>query len=135
MASLSDAYKSVNHTANEQDPYENPQAFQRITSEVEHPKTVRHVLGLVGGNEVSLTKTNWADVESDLKGITRPNTDCATRKHLPFSGELVVRKNPKGNFVMNTAKDHLPSAQFWAYPAVIGPEPLKNEVCVKPHKY
>jgi hypothetical protein len=135
MASLSEAYQSVNSTANRNDPYENPQAFQRIVSEVEHPKTARHMLGIVGGNEVSLTKSNWVDVESDLQGITRPNTDCATRKHLPFTGSIVVRKNPKNDFSITTEMDHLPSAQFWAYPSVIGPQPLKTEVCVRPEKY
>jgi hypothetical protein len=135
MASLTEAYDSVNETANKNDPFENPQAFHRLKSEAEHPKTARHVLGLVGGNEVSLTKTNWPDVESDLKGITRPNTDCASRKHLPVSGTLVVRKNPKNTFVMDTSKDHLPSVQMWAYPAVIGPKPLQTEVCVRPEKY
>jgi len=135
MASITEAYNSVNETANRNDPYENPQVFQRLRSEGEHPKTARHMLGLVGGNEVSLTKSNWPDVESDLKGITRPNTDCAARKHLPFSGNIVVRKNPKNYFVMNTAKDHLPPAQMWAYPSVIGPKPIVNEVCVRPEKY
>jgi hypothetical protein len=93
------------------------------------------MLGIVGGNAVSLTKTNWPDVESDLKGITRPNTDCATRKHLPLSGNMVVRKNPKNFFVMDTSKDHLPPTQMWAYPAVIGPKPIVQEVCVRPEKY
>jgi len=135
MAAITEAYDSVNDTAARKDRYENPQSFQRLVSEAEHPKTARHVLGLVGGNEVSLTKTNWPDVESDLKGITRPNTDCATRKHLPFSGPLVVRKNPKNNFIMDTSKDHLPPAQMWAYPVVIGPKAITQEVCVRPEKY
>jgi hypothetical protein len=135
MASITEAYDSVNKTANRNDPYENPQSFQRLRSEAEHPHTARHMLGLVGGNEVSLTKSNWPDVESDLKGITRPNTDCAARKHLPFSGDLVVRKNPKNNFAIDTSKDHLPAAQMWAYPVVIGPKPLVTEVCVRPEKY
>jgi len=135
MASLSEAYDSVNLKSHKQDPYENPQSFQRLISEVEHPKTARHQLGLVGGNEVSLTKSNWVDVESDLQGITRPNTDCATRKHLPSTDKIVHRKNPKNDFTINTAMDHLPSAQFWAYPSVVGPEPLKTEVCVRPEKY
>jgi hypothetical protein len=135
MSSITEAYDSVNKTANHNDPYENPQAFQRLRSEAEHPFTARHMLGLVGGNEVSLTKSNWPDVESDLKGITRPNTDCAARKHLPFGGDIVVRKNPKNDFMIDTSKDHLPATQMWAYPAVVGPKPLINKVCVRPEKY
>jgi len=135
MAALSEAYQSVNELANRQDPYENPQSFQRIIPEVEHPKPARHILGLVGGNEVSLTKSNWIDVESDLQGITRPNTDCPAREHLPLSGTRIVRKNPKNTITINTQMDDLPVAQFWAYPSVVGPQPLKTEVCVRPEKY
>jgi hypothetical protein len=135
MASITEAYKSVNEEANRKDPFENPQAFRRLISEAEHPKTRRHILGLVGGNEVSLTKSNWIDVESDLQGITRPNTDCAAREHLPSSGPIIVRKNPKNHFVIDVSKDHLPSSQMWAYPVVIGPKPIKTEVCVRPEKY
>jgi hypothetical protein len=135
MASLSEAYGVVNEVAKTQDPVENPQAYSRFNSEVEHPKAARHILGLVGGNEVSFVRTNWPDVESDLRGITRPNTDCTARAHLPPTGPLQKRSNPKGSITIDTTPIKMREAQFWAYPAVIGPEPFIKETCGQPEKY
>jgi len=135
MASLSEAYDSVNSKAARQDPYENPQTYERFNGEVEHVKASRRILGLVGGNEVSFVKTNWPDVESDLRGITRPNTDCAARKHLPPDTYTVQRKNPKQNFTLDMTPINLKESQFWAYPSVVAPQPLKKETCGAPHKY
>lgn len=39
--------------------------------------------GLLGGNNVSTTHNNMVDLESDLLGITRPNSLCPERKFLP----------------------------------------------------
>ena len=135
MATLSEAYGQVNTKAARQDPYENPQAYNRMAVEVEHPKAARHILGLVGGNEVSFVKTNWPDVESDLRGITRPNSDCMDRHHLPPKGPLLKRSNPKESITIDTTPIHLREAQFWAYPAVIAPQPLVKESCGRPEKY
>jgi hypothetical protein len=68
MAELAQAFESVNSKANERDSYENPQAFHRLRSEVVSPKAARHMLGLVGGNEVSVAWQNMTDIESDLRG-------------------------------------------------------------------
>ena len=144
MAPLSEAYTSVNKRANDQDSYENPQAFNRLATEVIHPKASRHMLGLVGGNEVQVGlhggnhSDAWgsmADIESDLRGTTRPNTDCASRKHLPNTGSLIVRRNPKEDVVIETKSTPLGESQFWAYPSVVGPKPFKSEVCMRPEKY
>jgi hypothetical protein len=40
-------------------------------------------LGLLGGNNVSVTRNNMVDLESDLFGITRQNSLCPERKYLP----------------------------------------------------
>ena len=134
----------MNKTSIERENYENPQALDRLTSEYVHPKPTRHMLGLVGGNEVQLGLhggnhyTAWssmADIESDLRGTTRPNTDSATRKHLPNTGTIIVRKNPKQNIVIETNNTPLSGAQFWAYPSVVGPKPFQSEVCIRPEKY
>jgi len=135
MATLSEAFESVNSTAHRQDPYENPQAYQRFNTEVEHPRPSRHILGIVGGNEVSLSKGNMSDIESDLKGITRPNSDSTERHHLPSKNPVVTRNNPKQVITIDSTPVHLKSAQFWAYPSVIAPEPLRKQTCGAPHKY
>ena len=43
----------------------------------------RSDLGLMGGDNVSRTQKNMVDLESDLVGITRPNSLCPERKYLP----------------------------------------------------
>ena len=135
MASLSEAYESVNSTAHRQDPYENPQTFHRLVTEGVHPSPARHMLGLVGGNEVGFSKVNRIDVESDLQGITRPNSDCTGRHHLPNTNQTILRNNPKEFVRIDTKTVPLKPAQMWAYPSVIAPEPLAKETCGAPHKY
>ncbi len=74
---------------------------------------------------------------SDLRWITIPNTFCPWRQYQPppkFQKEI-VRDNTKGAIKIDVQKAHLPAYQMWAYPAVVAPEPIKNEVCVKPEKY
>jgi hypothetical protein len=114
---------------------ENPQARDQFVGSVRHVKEARHILGLVGGNEVSRAAGSQADVESDLLGITRPNTDCAARKHLPPTGHKIERKNPKISIEIDATPVPLKSYQQWAYPSVIGPEPLIKESCHRPEKY
>jgi len=135
MASLTEAFDSVNSKANEQDNYENPQAFQRLRSEVMSPKAARHMLGLVGGNEVSVAWHQMTDLESDLRGTTRPNTWCATREHLPPDGDVIIRRNPKQTIVIDSQATNLPPVQAWAYPAVVGPKAFRKETCGAPEKY
>lgn len=100
-----------------------------------HPK--RHILGLVGGNEVSLVKGNVTDVESDLRGITRPLTRCSPLEHSPI-GELqttIKRENRKNTLTIDITKNNLLAYQMWAYPTVMAPAPLKKDACLYPHKY
>ena len=44
---------------------------------------VRIAKGIVGGNEVSLSKNNLVDLESDLRGQTRLLSDCPDKKYKP----------------------------------------------------
>ena len=135
MASLTEAFDSVNSKANEKDRYENPQVFHRLRTEKINPKAGRHVLGLVGGNNVSVAWDQMTDLESDLRGITRPNTWSALREHLPPDGALIIRTNPKQNIAINSQGVNLPAVQAWAYPAVIAPQPFIKETCGAAEKY
>lgn len=116
---------------------ENPQAYDQPAYAYVSTKPSRHILGVVGGNEVSLIKGNRVDLESDLFGITRPNTWCPTREHLPpmVSNESINRSNPKNNISINVAPKHLPTYQMWAYPASFAPLPMIKETCTMPEKY
>jgi len=135
MASLSDAFTVDNTAATLNEKAENPQSYEEYSMYVQHKKEARHILGLVGGNEVSRIAGNQADLESDLLGITRPNSDSTARHHLPPKGTLIERSNPKIAIKIDTTPVHLNTYQQWAYPSVIGPVPMEQEVCHRPEKY
>ena len=116
---------------------ENPQAYDETPFVYVHKQPARHILGVVGGNEVSLIKGNRVDLESDLLGITRPNTWCNKREHQPphVKDAKIQRTNPKTQIKIDVRPAHLPSYQMWAYPASFAPLPEVNQVCKAPEKY
>jgi hypothetical protein len=101
------------------------------------PQAKRHVLGLVGGNEVSQMAGNPQDIESDLRGITRPLTGCPGREFKPMMAgqESLVINNRKTNLAIDVRPVHLPDYQMWAYPVTYAPLPLRKETCGRPEKY
>jgi hypothetical protein len=135
LSNLTDAYGPL-LTAH-WEKQEDPQSYSYLTSQFVNPAPKRHILGLVGGNDVSLIKGSMVDLESDLRGINIPNTFAPWRQYQPppKHEKEIVRDNTKINLKIDVQKAHLPNYQMWAYPAVMGPEPIKNEVCVKPEKY
>ena len=136
MASITEAFPAApNIDATRKDRIENPQAYEEFKSAVQHVKERRHILGLVGGNEVSRISGNMVDLESDLLGITRPNSDAIYRHHLPPIGDSIVRNNPKLTLKIETTQVPLKEYQQWAYPSVFAPLPLLKESCSKPEKY
>lgn len=135
MTSLSEAFPAPLADAYHYERAENPQAYDEPSASVRHVKERRHVLGLVGGKEVGVCAGSMADLESDLFGITRPNTDCAGRKHLPPSSNQIERKNPKLSLTIDATPVPLKDYQQWAYPAVLAPVPLVKETCHRPEKY
>lgn len=114
-----------------------PQHYEYLTSQFVNPTPQRHILGLVGGNEASLIKGNMVDLESDLRGINIPNTFCPWKQYQPPSKNQteIVRDNTKISLKIDVQKANLPAYQMIAYPAVVAPFPIKNEVCVTPEKY
>ena len=116
---------------------ENPQHYDDLTSQYVHPLPQRHILGLVGGNEVSLIQGNMVDLESDLKGINLPNTFCPSRQYQQPCRDRkeIIRDNTKIAVKIDVKPVHLPVYQMIAYPAVMAPAPMVNEVCVRPEKY
>ena len=115
---------------------ENPQHYDDLTSQYVNPRPQRHILGIVGGNEVSLIKGNMVDLESDLRGINIPNTFAPWRQYQPPQQKKeIVRDNTKVSLTIDIQKAHLPAYQMMGYPAVVAPYPIVNEVCVKPEKY
>lgn len=135
MTSISDAFAPV-----EKHPWEskeNPQTYDYQVTQFINPTPQRHILGIVGGNDVSLIKGNMVDLESDLRGINIPNTFCPWRQYQPpeQNQQDIVRKNVKIDLKIDTKPMHLPTYQMWAYPGMPAPVPMKSEVCNNPEKY
>jgi hypothetical protein len=120
---------------NEWEKSENPQSRDMFIATQTHIKPMRHMLGMVGGNEVSVIKGNVVDLESDLRGITRTNTFAPWRSYQPPTGNIIHRSTPKGQVIINTTPRHLQPMQGWAYPTIYAPEPIIQEICGNPEKY
>lgn len=137
LSNISDAYGTI--LTDHWEKKEDPQHYDYLTSQLVHPTPQRHILGMFSGNEVSLIKGNMVDLESDLRGINIPNTFAPWRQYQPPQNNIqdkeIIRNNTKGSIKINIEKAHLPTYQMWAYPSVIAPEPIINEVCVRPEKY
>ena len=58
----------------------------------EHCHKCRHEVGLVGGTNVGVVNGNLVDLENELMGINRPNTQCPAYKFLPRSDNVVQGK-------------------------------------------
>ena len=115
---------------------ENPQNYTYLQCEFEHVKPKRHILGLVGGNEVYNIKGSRVDLESDLLGITRPNTWSTERKHLPTNNQdSIKRENPKNTLGVDAKPVPREEYQLWSYAEVNAPQPFKSEACAMPHKF
>ena len=113
------------------------QNYSIVENKLATPVARRHILGLVGGNEVSRMAGNPQDIESDLRNLTRPLTKCPEREYQPMrmGQEQLVINNRKTHLALDLRPVHLPDYQMWAYPVTFGPQPLKKETCGRPEKY
>ncbi len=134
--SLDTVFSGVSQAA-DWETKENPQSYPMTRFVYTSPEPRRHELGLIGGNNVTVIAGNMIDLESDLRGITRPNTFAPWRKYQPpaETDKTIVRKNTKGDVVIDKTPVHLPTYQMWAYPAVYAPVKLQTNVCGSPQKY
>lgn len=99
-------------------------------------KKCRMELGLVGGTTVSIIEGNLVDLDSDLRGVTRPTTRCASKKYQnSCAGDNSCQRNqiPLGAGpsakMLDTRMKHLPPCQMFAYKAVALPPPMKMPTC------
>ena len=134
LNSYLEAYEKPISSMNEK--VENPQVYDRSLVEVQHVKPKRQILGLVGGNEVYNIAGNRVDLESDLQGITRPNTWSTTRKHLPSANpDVIERKNPKNSIRVDGKPVARGEFQMWSYPAVYAPLSVERDTCMPKNKF
>lgn len=116
---------------------ENPYGYRELVQQWITNAPRRHQLGLVGGNEVSIIAGNQMDIESDLRGTTRPLTWCPGLEHMPVpenATKLPIR-NRKTDMTIDIRKKNLREYQMWAYGGAYKPLPLVKETCGQPHKY
>ena len=101
------------------------------------PSQQRHTLGIIAGNDVSRVVSNPQDVESDLRNLTRPLTNCPKRQYKPLleGQKNIVINNRKTNLVIDVRPVHLPEYQMWGYAPVHAPLPLVKMTCGRPEKY
>ena len=113
------------------------QNYSASENNLASPKAKRHVLGVVGGNDVSQLGGNPQDIESELRGLTRPLTNCPSREYKPTLADQKTLniQNRKTNMSIDIRPIHLPEYQMWAYPVTYAPLPLKKETCGAPQKY
>jgi hypothetical protein len=113
------------------------QGYSSVENNLASPVEKRHILGVVGGNEVSRLGGNPQDIESELKGLTRPLTNCPGREYKPTLANqtTLVINNRKTHMAIDVRPVHLPEYQMWAYPVTYAPLPLYKETCGQPQKY
>jgi len=106
----------------------------------ENKHKCRFELGLVGGNNVSITKGNIVDVESDLLGVTRKASLCPSRKFKNVCATSDVMDCQPDNIVIdgpgcNTPREvdtsmvHLPKCNMFRYKPISLPRALDLPEC------
>jgi hypothetical protein len=131
---MDDPFQTLTHPF---EASENPQAYSHTPFTFVHKEPARHMLGLIGGNEVSLPKGNVVDVESDLRGLNLPLTKSPARQYQPpaVKQATIHRKSVKGTQSIDVRPRHLPAIQMWPYAATFAPVPMKVTQCGRPEKY
>ena len=113
------------------------QGYSSIENNLASPQEKRHVLGIIAGNDVSRMVANPQDIESDLRNLTRPLTNCSDRQYKPLlAGQSkMVINNRKTHMALDLRPVHLQEYQMWGYAPVYAPLPLVKETCGRPEKY
>lgn len=98
----------------------------------EHCQQCRHEVGLVGGTNVSIVQGNLVDLENELLGINRPNTQCPSYKFTPRSDGFVQGKEyikPVQHPAVDTNMRHLRPCQMIDYNEVPQPPAMNLFSC------
>jgi len=105
-------------------------------SKYENCQKCRMQLGTVSGNQVSTIKGSQVDLESDLRGQTRPATQpgqCPSQLYQPYRTSTMSFQNPSTQKVrnVNLQKNHLPPFQMFPIKSVPEPPTPKFYSCPK----
>lgn len=110
-----------------------PLQYALYTGKYENTAKCRIELGSVGGNGVSLFNGNLVDLESDLRGQTRPSSLCPCDKYSPNCNDKANCDNKNKGIPCSTPNcqvplKHQPSCQMVNYPKVPMPSnPMDNK--------
>lgn len=110
-----------------------PFAYSMYPGKYENCAKCRIELGQVGGNGVSLFSGNLVDLESDLRGQTRPASLCPSNQYQPKCNS----RNPSTNGLpCNPANmyplKNQPSCQMVRYPSNPLPPKFTPKHCKQP---
>lgn len=109
-----------------------PLAYNLNPMKYENCSKCRMELGVVGGASVSHIKGNLVDLENELRGQTRPLSQCPSKKYHP--GQKLYTKGSSCGppREIDTSMIHLPSCQMIRYKPIPLPPPLVLESCPAP---
>ncbi len=97
-----------------------------------HNNQCRAEFGIVGGNDVSQTKSSLVDIENDLKGITRTSNKCVEYNYLPIENNILEPikyiKNTN-NPQLDLNKKHLKNCNFFDMQEVPKEPKLSYDKC------
>tara|TARA_B100001123_G_C15304324_1_gene1022096 strand:- start:2155 stop:2559 length:405 start_codon:yes stop_codon:yes gene_type:complete len=91
--------------------------------------------GIVGGNQVSLSKNNLVDLESDLRGQTRMLSDCPSEKFQPRCERCrnCIQGLPCGCIECQDELINLKTCSMFNYNDIALPDKLPNYGCAQPY--
>ena len=103
----------------------------------------RMELGIVGGTAVSHIKGNLVDLENDLRGQTRPASNCPAKHYQPSCDSKIGDACQPNSIklqgshcspgrVIDTQLQHLRPCQMIRYKPVPLPPPMKVQSCPAP---
>ena len=104
----------------------------------------RMELGIVGGTAVSQIKGNIVDLENDLRGQTRPASNCPTKHYQPSCKDKIGDAcqpdtiNVQGGactpcHAIDARLEHLRPCQMIRYKPVPLPPPMRIQTCPPPN--
>ena len=109
-----------------------PLAYHLNPLKYENCNKCRMELGILGGPSVSQIRGNLVDLENELRGQTRPLSQCPSKKYQPGKPIMTKGTDCDEPNIVDTELLHLPSCQMIRYKPVPLPPPLKMETCPTP---
>ena len=107
-----------------------PLRYAMYPGKYNHCEPCRVEQGILGGNVVSIFRGNLVDLESDLRGQTRPASQCPDHKYNPWCRNNDCQNGyPSGSQDCQALLQHQPSCRMVQYPPVVLPEELVVPLC------